>query len=92
MPAGERMGEPFPNGYSDRMQSIVTKQQEGWKAGPATPAPFAHSGFPEVLMTTGRRDPAPGDRRHLRDNRRGEDLDPAADPRHQVLPSRGATP
>jgi hypothetical protein len=50
-PGAARMGEPFPTGYSDRMQSIVAKQQEGWKAGPATPAPFAHSGFPEVLLT-----------------------------------------
>jgi hypothetical protein len=51
-PGAARMGEPFPNGYSDRMQSVVTKQQDGWKAGPATHAPFAHSGFPEVLLTT----------------------------------------
>ena len=45
-----RMGAPFPNGYSDRMQSIVAKQGEGWKPGPATLAPFPHSGFPEVLL------------------------------------------
>jgi hypothetical protein len=50
-PGAARMGDPFPNGYSDRMQSIVAKQQEGWNAGPATRAPFPHSGFPEVLMT-----------------------------------------
>ena len=50
-PGAARMGEPFPNGYSDRMQSIVRRDATGWKPGPATHAPFAHSGFPEVLMT-----------------------------------------
>lgn len=48
---GARMGEPFPNGWSDRMQSVVYKWNEGWKAGPATTAPFPHSGFPYVLLT-----------------------------------------
>jgi hypothetical protein len=50
-PGVARMGEPFPTGYSDRMQSVVYKWRDGWKAGPATPAPFAHSGYPEVLLT-----------------------------------------
>lgn len=52
VPAGvARMGEPFPNGYSDRMQSIVYKRGEGWEPGPVTRAPFPHSGFPAVLRT-----------------------------------------
>ncbi len=38
-------------GYSDRYQSIVYKRGEGWEPGPATPAPFHHSGFPCVLFT-----------------------------------------
>ena len=50
-PGAARMGEPFPNGYSDRMQSIVYRWREGWKPGPAVPAPFPHSGFPEVMRT-----------------------------------------
>ena len=45
------MGEPFPNGYSDRMQSIVRKRGDGWQPGPATPAPFPHSGFPCVMLS-----------------------------------------
>jgi hypothetical protein len=44
-----RMGEPFPSGYSNR---IVYKDGNGWRPGPARPAPFPHSGFPAVLMTT----------------------------------------
>lgn len=50
-PGAARMGEPFPNGYSDRMQSIVRKKGEGWEVGPASPARFPHSGFPEVMLT-----------------------------------------
>ena len=50
-PLAARMGEPFPNGYSDRMQSIVRKKGDGWEPGPAMPAPFPHSGFPCVLLT-----------------------------------------
>jgi len=46
-----RMGEPFPNGYSDRMQSIVRKKGDAWQPGPARPAPFPHSGYPCVLLT-----------------------------------------
>jgi len=46
-----RMGEPFPTGYSDRMQSIVHKEGSGWRPGPARPAPFAHSGYPCVVDT-----------------------------------------
>jgi hypothetical protein len=45
------MAEPFPNGYSDRMQSIVRKKGDTWEPGPARPAPFPHSGFPCVLLT-----------------------------------------
>jgi hypothetical protein len=41
---------PAP-GYSDRYQSIVYKSGETWVAGPATLAPFPHSGFPCVLYT-----------------------------------------
>ena len=50
-PGAARMGEPFPNGYSDRMQSVVYRWRDGWKPGPATPAPFPHSGFPDVMLT-----------------------------------------
>ncbi|MBI2301625.1 MAG: exo-alpha-sialidase [Armatimonadetes bacterium] len=50
-PGAARMGEPFPNGYSDRMQSVVYRWREGFKPGPAVPAPFPHSGFPEVMLT-----------------------------------------
>lgn len=50
-PGAARMGEPFPNGYSDRMQSIVYRRGQGWEPGPATRAPFPHSGYPEVLRT-----------------------------------------
>jgi hypothetical protein len=50
-PGAARMGEPWPNGYSDRMQSIVKKVGDGWEPGPATLAPFPHSGFPEVMLT-----------------------------------------
>lgn len=50
-PGAAKMGEPFPNGYSDRMQSVVYKWRDGWKPGPAYPAPFPHSGFPEVMLT-----------------------------------------
>lgn len=50
-PGAARMGEPFPKGYSDRMQSIVTRRGKGWAPGPAALAPFSHSGFPEVLRT-----------------------------------------
>jgi len=46
-----RAGEPFPNAYSDRMQSIVSKKGDAWQPGPTTPAPFPHSGFPSVLLT-----------------------------------------
>jgi len=49
-PGAARMGEPFPNGYSDRMQSVVYRWREGWKAGPALPAPFPHSGYPDVML------------------------------------------
>jgi len=60
VPAGAaRMGEPFPNGYSDRMQSIVRRKGKGgmrrthpwWEPGTPEPAPFPHSGFPEMLRT-----------------------------------------
>ena len=50
-PGAAPMGDPFPNGYSNRMQSIVAKRGNGWEPGPPTSAPFPHSGFPEVLMT-----------------------------------------
>ena len=50
-PLAARMGEPFPNGYSDRMQSVVRTRGDGWRPGPASPAPFPHSGFPCVLLT-----------------------------------------
>jgi hypothetical protein len=50
-PLAARMAEPFPNGYSDRMQSIVRKKGDAWEPGPAGPAPFPHSGFPCVLLT-----------------------------------------
>ncbi len=38
-------------GYSDRYQSIVYKSGDTWLPGPATLAPFPHSGFPCVLYT-----------------------------------------
>jgi hypothetical protein len=41
---------PAP-GYSDRYQSIVYKKGDSWVPGPATLAPFHHSGFPCVLFT-----------------------------------------
>jgi photosystem II stability/assembly factor-like uncharacterized protein len=41
---------PAPE-YSDRYQSIVFRRGDGWEPGPATPAPFHHSGFPCVLFT-----------------------------------------
>jgi hypothetical protein len=45
-------GDAWPwNGYSDRMQSLVRKQGDGWLPEPPTPAPFPHSGFPEVVRT-----------------------------------------
>ena len=50
-PGAARMGAPFTNGYSDRMQSIVRKVGGGWEPGRASPAPFHHSGFPAVLLT-----------------------------------------
>ena len=50
-PGAARMGEPFPNGYSDRMQSVVYRWRDTLKPGPATHAPFPHSGFPEVMLT-----------------------------------------
>jgi hypothetical protein len=50
-PGAARMGEPFPTGYSDRLQSVVYPWREGWKPGPVSPAPFPHSGFPEVMLT-----------------------------------------
>lgn len=50
-PGAAKMGPPFPNGYSDRMQSVVYKWRDGFKPGPAGPAPFPHSGFPEVMLT-----------------------------------------
>jgi hypothetical protein len=43
--------EHYPQGYSDRMQSIVRREGDQWIAEPATAAPFAHSGFPAVLKT-----------------------------------------
>jgi hypothetical protein len=50
-PLAARMGEPFPNGYSDRMQSIVHRKGAGWEPGPAVAAPFHHSGYPSVIRT-----------------------------------------
>jgi len=50
-PLAARMGDPFANAYSDRMQSIVHKRGDGWRPGPARPAPFPHSGYPCVLLT-----------------------------------------
>lgn len=45
-------GDTWPwNGYSDRMQSIVRKEGDGWRPEPPVPAPFPHSGFPAVLWT-----------------------------------------
>lgn len=53
VPSGvARMGEPFPNGYSDRMQSVVYAWRGGFRPGPVMPAPFPHSGFPEVMLTS----------------------------------------
>ena len=49
-PGAARMGEPFPNGYSDRMQSVVYAWRGGFRPGPVMPAPFPHSGFPEVML------------------------------------------
>ena len=46
-----RAGEPFPDGYCDRMQSVVYRWRDGWKPGPVVPAPFPPSGFPEVMLT-----------------------------------------
>jgi hypothetical protein len=46
-----RMGEPFPNGYSDRMQSIVHRKGAGWEPGPPEPCPFPHSGYPSIVRT-----------------------------------------
>ena len=38
-------------GYSDRMQSLVRKEGDGWRPEAPARAPFPHSGFPEVMMT-----------------------------------------
>ena len=48
-PSAAPMG--WLNGYSDRMQSLVRKEGEGWRPAPPVPAPFPHSGFPEVILT-----------------------------------------
>lgn len=38
-------------GYSDRMQSITRRQGDTFVPGPASRAPFPHSGYPAVLYT-----------------------------------------
>ena len=38
-------------GTSDRLQSVTRKQGDTFVPGPATPAPFPHSGYPAVLYT-----------------------------------------
>lgn len=51
-PLAARMGEPVPNGYSDRKQGIMRKQGNTWKIEAPVSAPFPHGGFPEVLLTS----------------------------------------
>jgi len=50
-PPARPIAERVPDGYSDRMQSLLTHQGDTWEPGPAAPAPFPHSGFPCVLLT-----------------------------------------
>jgi len=50
---GARMGPtpPASYGWSDRQQGIVKKSGKTFIAGPVSPAPFPHSGYPLVIGT-----------------------------------------
>lgn len=52
-PMGARMGPTPPTSYawSDRQQNILKKSGDTFIAGPVTPAPFPHSGYPLVIKT-----------------------------------------